>query len=89
MINTPPSASSTLRADLVQHLMDEGQAPIRALTELTSYSLIAVRNVLLHLRQAGLVVRTKSRDEAGYSLPLFALRRAGIEAALAVQSKAV
>ena len=43
----------------------------------------AVRNALLHLRQVGLVVRTKTRDEAGYSLPLYALTRAGIEAALA------
>ncbi len=81
------SGSRTLRADLVQHLMDEGQASLLVLMELSGYPAPAVRMALYALRDAGLCLRTKSRDAAGYSLPLYGLTLAGIEAALAAEAR--
>lgn len=89
MSEAATSARARLQAELIQHLMDEGQASLLALTQLTSYSLPTVRNGLLYLREVGLCVRTKSRDAAGHSLPLYALTRAGIEVALLAESVAV
>ena len=77
------SQSRTLRADLVQHIMDEGQASLLVLVELSGYSAVGVRNGLLYLREAGLVLKTKTRDPMGYSLPLYSLSPAGIALALA------
>lgn len=81
--------SSALRGTLLHYLMDEGQASLLVLAELSGYKVLAVRNALLRLRDVGLCVRTKTRDGEGYSLALYGLTKAGIEAALAIESEAV
>lgn len=83
------NASEALQAELVQHLMDEGQATLVVLTQLTRYATSVVRDELLHLRQGGLCLRTTERDDKGRAVKLYALTPKGIEAALAAESVAV
>ena len=75
--------SGTLRADLVQHLMDEGQATKETLMALSGYPEKAVASALLALREQGTALRTKAKDALGYSAPLYSLTAKGIEVALA------
>lgn len=77
--------SGTLRACLVQHLMDEGQATRDQLIALSGYPQAAVVNALFALREQGTCVRTRARDALGFHAPLYGLSRAGIELALARQ----
>ena len=74
--------SVVLRADLLQHLMDEGQASKEMLMRLSGYPRQPVNSALRDLRKQGLVLRTKARDASGYSIPLHSLTPRGIELAL-------
>lgn len=83
------NASQALQAELVQHLMDEGQASLPVLAGLANYRADLVRSELLHLRQGGLCLRTTQRDVQGRAVKMYALTPKGIEAALSVGSVAV
>lgn len=81
------SQSRTLRAELLAHLLEEGQATTAQLMVLSGYPQTAVVNALFYLREAGACVRTKTKNAMGYSESLFGLTRAGIEAALAAEKE--
>ena len=71
-----------LAHELVQSLMDEGQASLDALVGLSRRNRNTVRQTLCELRHAGLCERTSVVGADGYMTRLYALSRAGIDVAL-------